>query len=96
MRDSMDEESGSLPNNEEPKGGRKPSTHRPLTPTISEEVEELIEQSIEIESNKKMERSPVMVQPHLQIFWTQRPRGSGTIKVNDSSVGCIERTFNKD
>ncbi|GIX74566.1 hypothetical protein CDAR_312831 [Caerostris darwini] len=56
MRDSMDEESGSLPNNEEPKGGRKPSTHRPLTPTISEEVEELIEQSIEIESNKKMRK----------------------------------------
>ncbi|CAL1281493.1 unnamed protein product, partial [Larinioides sclopetarius] len=55
MRDSMDDETTSLPANDEPKA-RKASTHRPLTPTVSEEVEELIEQSIEIESNKKMRK----------------------------------------
>ncbi|GBN49784.1 Adenylate cyclase type 8 [Araneus ventricosus] len=55
MRDSMDEETASLPANDEPKA-RKASTHRPLTPTVSEEVEDLIEQSIEIESNKKMRK----------------------------------------
>ncbi|GFS35212.1 adenylyl cyclase 78C [Trichonephila inaurata madagascariensis] len=55
MRDSMDEETASLPPTDEQKV-RKPSTHRPLTPTVSEEVEELIEQSIEIESNKKMRK----------------------------------------
>ncbi|GFQ79074.1 hypothetical protein TNCT_607601, partial [Trichonephila clavata] len=55
MRDSMDEETASLPPTDEQKA-RKPSTHRPLTPTVSEEVEELIEQSIEIESNKKMRK----------------------------------------
>ncbi|GFT63958.1 adenylate cyclase type 8 [Trichonephila clavipes] len=55
MRDSLDEETASLPPTDEQKV-RKPSTHRPLTPTVSEEVEELIEQSIEIESNKKMRK----------------------------------------
>nr|XP_042906415.1 adenylyl cyclase 78C [Parasteatoda tepidariorum] len=57
--DSMDEETAPLPPASEEERGksiRKTSTHRPLTPTVSEEVDELIEQSIEIESNKKMRK----------------------------------------
>ncbi|XP_035209748.1 adenylate cyclase type 8-like isoform X1 [Stegodyphus dumicola] len=55
IRDSTDEEITPIPAKEEAKG-RKASTHRPLTPTVSEEVDDLIEQSIEIESNKKMRK----------------------------------------
>ncbi|XP_054707275.1 adenylate cyclase type 8-like [Uloborus diversus] len=55
IRDSMDEETAPLPAKDEAKA-RKLSVHRPLSPTVSEEVEDLIEQSIEIESNKKMRK----------------------------------------
>ncbi|KAG8178265.1 hypothetical protein JTE90_018812 [Oedothorax gibbosus] len=61
MRDSMDEENAPLsPGEEVPAKRRKSSVHRPLEPTVSEEVEELMEHSIELESNKKMRKDHLL------------------------------------
>lgn len=76
MRDSVDEDGAHLKDEKKGTSIRKASTHRPLTPTVSEEVDELIQQSIEIESNKKMRKD------HLHWFSLTFKSADAETKVN--------------
>lgn len=79
MRDSVDEEGSNLKTENKSTSIRKASTHRPLSPTISEEVDEFIQQSIEIESNKKMKKD------HLHWFSLTFKSGDAETKVGSAT-----------